>query len=346
MGYLLYDVVLNLTDVNVNNVASGMCGMAQLPEFQATPATINALKDVYLASRARIMLAKDPRTSKANVKVRAHDRVVHLTYLSQEIKHPEILLEVLRSLEDAREIVCTKAATNILWVQEAFDKPDASYKEVLALANAWDAAVELIKMTPGDEAECEPVPARSVPEPSDETWRETGLMDEDEPAPPDPRDVTSVYESLIRDGRAGGKRVLQGCQKALVTAIDPSMRYRLIIFDKMFLSKREATRKRLCREWSNLLSDSLKSPVVTIDEIAYHYHFGMRRAITMVLLAALTAILLYTVLYYGDPILSFLSREGLINRMESAAIIAVIVPLFAYVYSTVTRLILSLFRLD
>jgi hypothetical protein len=320
--------------------------MAQLPEFQATPASINALRDVYLASQARILLARDPRTSKANIKVRAHGRVVHVTYLSQEIEHPEILLEVLQNLKDASEIVCTKAATNILWVQEAFDKPDGRYKEVLALANAWDAAVELIKMTPGDEAECEPIPEKTVAEPSDETWRETGLMDEDEAAPPDPKDVTSIYESLIHDGRAGGKRVIQGCQKALLSAIDPAMRYRLIIFDKMFLEKAEATRKRLSREWSNLLADSLRSPVVTIDEIAVHYHFGLRRAITMVLFAAVTAILLYTVLSYDEAILAFLSREGLMNRVVSAAVIAIVVPLYAYVYSTVTRLVLSLFRLD
>lgn len=343
--FTLYDVVLNLTEVNVDNVASGMCAMAQLPEFKATPASMSDLLDMYVTSRARIMLARDSRTSHANVKIRTHSRVVHITYLSQEIEDAEILLEVLRNLEDAKEVVCTKAATNILWVQEAFDAPGASYQEVLSLANAWDAAVELVKMTPGEEPECEP-PSSNAVTPISDTWRETGLIDDDETIPPDPKDLATVYEKLIRDGRAGGKRTLRGCQKALLTAIDPAMRYRLIIFDNMFLSKGEANRKRLCREWANLLSDSLKSPVVTIDEIAVHYHFGLRQALSMALCAALTALLVFVVLRFDQTILTFLSREGFMHRVESGLIILVVVPLFAFLYSTVTRLLLSLFRLD
>ena len=61
--FALYDLVLNLSHVSVDNAASAVCSMAQLPEFQATPATVNVTKNLYLTSKARLMLATDERTS-------------------------------------------------------------------------------------------------------------------------------------------------------------------------------------------------------------------------------------------------------------------------------------------
>jgi cytidylate kinase len=344
--YTLYDLVLNLSQVSVNNAATAACSLAQLPEFQATPASLNALKDLYLAANARLILARHPKTAHANLKVRANDRVVHLTYLSQEIENPEILVEALKGLQDAREIVCTKAATNILWIQESFDGVEHAYSQVLSLANTWDAAVELIKKQPEDRPD-EAVAAEAPVARGTETWRDTGIIDEDsETAPAESGDVAKVYENLINDGRAGGKRQVPGSRNKLLAAIDRSVKYRLIIFDNVFLAKGAEARKRLRQEWSNALAESLKTPVVTIDEIVSQYQFGMRQATRMVLYAALTAVILFAVFQFSGDILAFLSREGLTWRVIATACIVAFVPLFAFTYSSVVRLFLKMIKLD
>ncbi len=69
---------------------------------------------------------------------------------------------------------------------------------------------------------------------------------------------------------------LHGSRKTLLYAIDRATNYRLIILDGIFLSKGSSTRKRLITEWSNALSDSLKVPVLSIDQIVSRYHFGQR----------------------------------------------------------------------
>jgi hypothetical protein len=171
---------------------------------------------------------------------------------------------VLEGLEGVETIVGTQAETNILWIQEVFGKEDPSYEKILSMAKTWDAAVELIKLIPTDEPRGESPPETTSTESTD-TWRETGIMEErDEVVDKDAEDVSEVYQRLINDGRAGGKRVLRGDQKTLLGAIDRTIGYRLIVFDRVFLSKGHATQIRLQREWSNALAESLRVPVVTM----------------------------------------------------------------------------------
>jgi len=118
------------------------------------------------------------------------------------------------------------------------------------------------------------------------------------------------------------------------------------VFDNMFLRKGDAVRKRLSQEWSNLLADALKSPVVNVCEIAVHYRFGFRQLVTMLACAAITALTMFAVFHYNDSILAFLSREGLTQRIISSAVILLVVPTFAFLYSNVTRLLLKLVKLD
>jgi cytidylate kinase len=344
--FALYDLVLNLSHVSVDNAASAVCTMAQLPEFQATPATVNTVKNLYLASKSRLMLAMDSRTSGMNARVRISNGNIYVIYPYQQAKQAAFIPRVLESLEGIDEIICTEAQTNILWIQEAFDEEDPSYRKVKSLAEMWDAAVELIKLIPSEESEQAPA-AEAVSTESSETWRETGIIDEGEDiSEEDAEDVSKVYERLINDGRAGGKRIVRGNQKALLQAIDRSIGYRIVVLDKTFLSKGHATQTRLLREWSNTLSESLRAPVVTMNEIASRYHFGARQAVRMVVFAILAALIAYTVFHFDNEILAFLSREGLRWRVLAAACIFVFVPIFAYVYSTVTSLFLKMIRVD
>ncbi|MFH1861450.1 MAG: cytidylate kinase-like family protein, partial [bacterium] len=51
-----YDIVVNLSQMGVENATTALCVMAELPDFTLTPATIKALKNLYLANRARFLL--------------------------------------------------------------------------------------------------------------------------------------------------------------------------------------------------------------------------------------------------------------------------------------------------
>jgi cytidylate kinase len=344
--FALYDLVLNLTYVSVDNAASAVCSMAQLPEFQATPATVSTIKNLYLTSQARLMLAIDDRTSSLNAKVRISDRNLYVIYPYQQAKQAAFIPQVLEGLEGVETIVGTQAETNILWIQEVFGKEDPSYEKILSMAKTWDAAVELIKLIPTDEPRGESPPETTSTESTD-TWRETGIMEErDEVVDKDAEDVSEVYQRLINDGRAGGKRVLRGDQKTLLGAIDRTIGYRLIVFDQVFLSKGHATQIRLQREWSNALAESLRVPVVTMKEIVSRYHFGARQAVRMVTFAILATLIVFTVFRFSDAILAVLSKEGLRWRVLATACVFVFVPAFAYIYSTVTSLFLKMIKLD
>ena len=341
-----YDVVLNLTQLSSGNAATAACSLAQLPEFRSTPASINAVRDLLLAAKARLALAENEKTRNLNVKIMANKGAVYITYSFQQAKRLDDITDVLKDVPDVRQVVCTEAQINILWIQEEFDPDKAYYNEVLSLANGWDAAIEIMKMTPGQELKRFPV-QDDIARRGLETWRQTGIIgEEDEIAYHEPPDVTKVYEKLINDGRAGGKRVLEGTLKNLLNTMDRAAQYRLIIFDNIFLSKSPDARKRLIQEWSNTISDSLKTPVVSLKELQAQYRFGLKQVTQLGILAAIVALLLFAIFQYEDPIMAFLLREGTMSRIISAACIAVFVPAFAFLYSSVTGLLLRAIHLD
>jgi cytidylate kinase len=344
--YTLYDMILNLSHVNINNAASAICNMAQLPEFQATPASTNALKDLYLASRAKLLLFSDRRTKELNVKIKAGSGVLHITYPGQQDKDVDNISEVLKGLSDAKELVFTKAQTNILWIQQEYKTDDSSYPEIISLANTWDAAVELLKITPGG-AEVSEAPAEAKSEPSAETWRETGIIAEDESIDSTAaEDMSKVYEKLIKDGRAGGRRAVAGSQQHLLNSIDPAGNYKLIVFDNVFLDKGAAARKRLQQEWSNSLGEKLKTPVVNLNEIQYKYHFGARQLIKMIVTGVLTALIVFLVFTFSHQIITFLSNTDTKMRVIATITVLAFVPIFAFIYGTVAGLFLKMLKLE
>jgi cytidylate kinase len=342
----LYDSVLNLSHMSTDNAALAICAMAQLPEFRATPSSVAKLRDLYLAARARLILARDRRTSQLGIKVRSVNQVVYITYLGQEVKNPEILIDALKSLDDAREIVCTRAETNILWIQESFDSGDESYGKIMSLANTWDAAVELVKLTEHDAPEISAGRGAESYDAEDD-WRRTGIIGSgDEPAENEPADLSKAYMRLVSDGKAGGRRIVKFSRPALINAVDRTVNYRMVVFDNVFLNREAAVRKRLCREWSHFLSESLKLPVMNLDEITSEFHFGARQLARMLIFAILSALVVYSILSYDREILSFLYREGTVARTEAVVAILLFVSFFAYIYSTVTRMFLKMIRLD
>jgi len=344
--FTLYDLVINLSDVNVNNAASAICGMAQLPEYQATPASVKAIKDLLLSSNARLLLFSDKRTNSFNIRVTANDGIIYITYPIHLADKVELIDEILHNLEGVQEIVYTKAQTNILWIQEKFNADDDSYQRVLSIANTWDAAVELLKLSPSENDAVE-TPVENKETVSEETWRTTGIIDDGEELTPEKsEDMVKIYEKLIRDGRAGGKKTIACSQKTLINSIDKSANYKLVIFDNAFLSKGAAARKRTQQEWSNFLTEAIKTPVVTMGELQQKYQFKPKQSIQLILNGILTGLILLLIFEYSPQIIEFLSRTGTEMRIISTICILIFVPVFAHIYSTVTGLLLKLIKFE
>ncbi len=345
-AYTLYDFVVNLSQVSASNAAAAACSLVQLPEFRPSPASTNALKDLLLTSQARLALAENERTAGLSLRVSASRGVVYVTYTYRQAKHLDDITDVLSHLPGVHQVVCTEAHTNILWIQEKYDVDDESYGEILRLANRWDAAVEILQVTPSRDFARLPVHEDMVQRGLEE-WRKTGILeDRDGRVAEDPPDVARVYERLINDGRAGGRRSLEGSLKNVINSVDPGGNYRLIVLDNIFVSKSPEARMRMAQEWSNTLSDSLRTPVVSMKEIQSRYRFGFRQLVQLTVAAALVALIVIGIFSFEESVIDFLRREGMFWRVTATTCVVVFVPVFAFLYSTATGLLLRSIHLD
>jgi hypothetical protein len=342
----LYDMVINLSHINIDNAATAVCSMAQLPEFKATPAIVKSIQNLRLASEAQLLLAMHSSTRKMNIKIKASDDVLYVTYLAQQVQEAGMITEILAQLKDVREIICTEAETNILWIQEEFDPDDASYNDVHNLAASWDAAVELLKIIPSDRIE-KFTQSKKTDEGKTEKKHQTSIIkNKHEMESENLKGVSKTYEKLINSGHAGGKRIIQGSKRTLVDVIDRRIQYRLIILDNIFLSKGSAAQIRLLQEWANFLSDNLKIPVLSLSEIRSKYRFGVKEYIQMAFYAVLTILTIFTIFHFDTEILSFISQEKIEWKILSMLSVFVFVPFFAYSYSKVIRLLFKMINFD
>ena len=142
----LYDITINSLNMTVDNSASALVSVAQLPDFRETPASSQALKDTFLAARCRLAIGKDERTRDVNVTVKADHGNVAVTYLPRQSKEAAAIPEVLEKISDIHSIVCTVATTNILYIQENFDSEAPSLDQVIQVAEKWNASIELIRL--------------------------------------------------------------------------------------------------------------------------------------------------------------------------------------------------------
>lgn len=208
----IYDLIANLEQVGVGGATTALCSYAQLPEFQETPASHNALQNLLLAARARVALARDDRTHSASVKVRANAGALSVTYLPRDAAVAGVIPEVLAELSGVADLRCSMASTNILWVQERFEASSPGFASLTQVAERWGAAVELLRVTPAEGAATPPAPAPAVSSPPPPGLQRAvdGGIEDDVPEPPAPapgRDDESLretYDLLTRRGIAGG----------------------------------------------------------------------------------------------------------------------------------------------
>ncbi len=67
----LYDLVLNLEQISVQEACSVICSASQLKCFESTPDTQRAIDDLALASHVKAILAMDPATANLQFEVAA-----------------------------------------------------------------------------------------------------------------------------------------------------------------------------------------------------------------------------------------------------------------------------------
>jgi hypothetical protein len=343
----MYDFVANLEKLSLENAASVLCSVAELPDFKPTPASLQAMRDRHLQAQAHIKLSLDERTAEGDFTVRATDGVLTITYVPLQAKLAPVISDVVGDLPGCREIRCTMASTNILWIQEAFRPRTETFKEVNELARRWGAAVELLQYRPAEPA-TEVVPVAPEHVPAMEAG--TGGIQDDVPATKASTDEEAFQETLdalVHEGRSGGGQRVSGSRDRLATAISPSIPYSLVVLGDLFLDKPSATRTRLVRELTMFLGDRVKAPVLSTADLASKLHLGAREAMRGAV-AALAVVAIYVgVFLWQDRLLDVLGGKFHAGAPWVAALlVAALAPLIAFLYGSVLASLMKWLKMD
>jgi len=343
-----YDVVVNVERMSVENAASALVGMAQLPDFRMTPASLRTMEDLHLAARARVRLARDPRTARTGFTVVAHGGEITVTYLPHDMEVADDIRRVLDGLEAAREIHATMAATTILWVQETFDASSDAFSEVVEIAGKWNAAVELVRFAPA-EASGVPEVVGTLTRPSPST-AVAGIEDDLDEEDADDGGLKATLDELARVGKSGGGRWVYGERASLVASCCGMVPHALVVLGTIYSDRDPAARVRLTRELRDSLASRMRVPIVTTDELRTHYFFGRRDLFRLTGYLAVVVIVYLLVLTHQEAVLAFLHGAGsdgsTLARLWVALAVFVFVPIVAFAYGSVARSLMKLIRME
>lgn len=342
-----YDLFLNQQQIRLEDAAAILFQTTMLPAFSLTVESRKLLDDRCLAAGAKILLTQDPATSGMDLGVRAINGVVTVTYMPRQEPYAERISQVLINLKGCRETICTMAETNILWIQESFDPKGENFAQVTSLAKRWGAAVELLRL----DSEGEFIPQIPVMEehriskPPSQTDN-GGVEDDDTESPQDDKGLAKTEEELVAIGRYAGGRMVSGSGNEVVDMVKDN-NYSLVIIGNLFLSKGHETSIRLSRELGLVLHEKLKAPVISSAELQSRFLFGRKQTFRL-LGFFLTTVLIYgLVFHFQESILNVIGGEFHSKfKWVASFLIFLFVPLVAYVYGTVTGLVLKLVDID
>jgi len=355
-----YDFTVNLQHLGIENASSALVAAAQLPEFQLTPASIRTLEDLYLGSRARMALARDERTFAAGVKVRADGGVVTVSYLPQDADAAPHFREILASVQGISDLRITMATATMLWIQEEFKAGSETYDKVVQIATKWNASVELIRLAPED-AQPEGNRAEEAAATPAEAEVFNGGIEDDEQEETDDGGLTDTLDELALVGRAGGGRTAYGNRQGLLESLDRSFPYTLVVVGDAFLSKAHAARIRATRDLRSFLSEQIRAPVVTADELGEQYLFGRKDALWTVVFLALTALVFFLVFTNQETVLAFMSNTGWyaeavqgtwlarfdwLPKAMVSFVLVLFIPLVAFSYGQVAGAFMKLIKME
>ncbi|MBD3168474.1 MAG: hypothetical protein GF307_03255 [candidate division Zixibacteria bacterium] len=349
---LHYDLVVNLDQTGIDNAATGLCTMAELPDFKLTPASKMAIQNLYLSSKAHFTLTADSRTSYADIKVIANDGTVQVNYLPQQSEVAPYVEEVLSGIEGIREVHTTVAQTSLLYIQEKFDPESSQFKYIANLARKWDAVVELMKMVNvGDQSTQEELspgiqPGSYKPRPASAEYN--GGIEDDEVAESHLDSDTARYlDRLNNIGCEGGNSTFFGNVETLLHSLQRRTNYSMIILGNLFLSKQESVRKRQKAEMRSLFSDNLNIPVVDAEELQEQFKFGTKQIFKLIAALSVAAIIFAGVFTLQVPIINFLTGEAYKGyRVLAILLVVALTPAFAFSYGTFAKQVLKILRLE
>jgi cytidylate kinase len=346
-----YDMVVNLKHLSVENAASALVAIAQLPDFRMTPASQKAMMDLRLAAKVRVLLAGDERTSRTKFKVRADGGVVTVTYLPQDSRCAEFIPEAVASVAGVTEVHTTMATTNILWIQERFDPASEAFQEVVELAGKWNAAVELLRLIPAGSPEAEP-PGDSAPVLRAETSGEYngGIEDDLDEVASDDGGLKRTLDALATTGCSGGSKVVHGEAQDLLNSLDHSLPHSLVVVGELFLEKGPATKVRMTRELQKYVGDRMAAPVVGAEELRTQYLFSQRDVARLAGFLAFIAVVYLLVFTNQEAVLKFLYAAswgtGVLAKSLVALAVFAFVPVIAHCYGTVAKSLMKLIKMD
>jgi cytidylate kinase len=352
----LYDATINLSKLNVDNSATAVMHMAQLPEFQATPASIQSLRDLLLSARCRSAIGADARTRDMNVRVQAQSGVVSVTYNPWQAQTAKHLPEVLHGVPGVDSCACTSATTNIVFVQERFDPEEDSLRNLLDVAERWGAAVEMVWLREGEKGTADGETdsgqqARSQSPTSDEPTG--GILDDvaAESLAKEPEGIELTKDRLIRAGRFGGFFRVDGGPEAIVTRLGSTASRSLVVVGNVFGSRESAVQKRMTRGLVGMMAEKMRIPVVGADELRTSYFMGSRQWLTLLGTVIITAILYVMVFTFQEPLLAFVgapAQKGasLLSKLIVAAVVACVVPIWAAIVGSFWHNVLRLLRIE
>jgi cytidylate kinase len=348
-----FDVIINLHHMSIDNAASALTAVAQLPDFQVTPASQKAMQDLRLAAQTRVALARHERTCRSTFKVVADGGLVTVTYLPQDSRYAEFIPEALEPVAGIREIRATMATTGILWIQEKFDSASETFHEVAELATKWNAAVDILSLTPRDQGEEQagrPTGPFGVSEPGSSRQDNGGVEDDVEEVPSDDKGVKSTLGALAAASCSGGGKIVRGAAQELVESLDTSPSYSVVVVGDLFLEKNHAARLRMTRELQRFVGEHITAPVVGADELKRRYLFGPRDMAKLAVFLVVVGGLYLLVFTNQEIILRFTSGQGwgagfLAKGLVAAAVVAFI-PIVAQCYGTVAKSLSKLAKME
>jgi cytidylate kinase len=347
-----YDLVVNLDQAGIENAATALCAMAELPDFKLSPASLRAIKNLYLGSTAHFTLLTDSRTSFADVKVTANNGVVQVTYLPQQAEVAPYVKDVLSKVSGIKEIHTTIARSNVLFVQDRFCPDMEILDNVIKVAKKWDAAVELMSMTPSAASSESEGSSRDNYQPAQHeaviSREENGGIEDDTTADVKiDEGVSKCLDELRKKGCSGGSSNFYGDAENLVSTLQRRTNYSMVVLGDIYSGKGKATKTRMKAEMKNLLTENLSIPVVETSELEEQIKFGYKHVLKLLITFAIALIVFLAVFTHQQKILTFLSGEEYHNlRILAVLLVLLITPLFAYNYGSSMREILRLFRLD
>jgi len=348
-----FDFFINLQTFSLSHASDLLINIAALPDYCKTAETRKAMENHHLTAKAILRLSTDERTRRANFWVRADGGTVTVTYMPGQKGIDHAIIDVLDQLEGCNKVQCTMAETNVLWVQERFNGVDENFHHITQIAQRWGAAVELLQIAPRSELACDECntatanQAGNTSVSSGPTAYTGGVEDDGPEISRNDGGFGKVMEELVSIGRSGGGKTIYGGSEEVIEAVKDTTNCSLVVLGEMFLDKGHEARKRQARELALNVRERFKVPVVTSDEIRSRFFFGPRQAVKLVTFA-LAAVCIYAAVFmYQDGILNFLGGPMHQNaKVISAICVVLFVPLVAYLYGTVTGLLLKLVGVD